>query len=131
MKQATALLVGKRPDQNHDEVDEDPDPAEAAKGQDHEDPGAGLSDVEAVDAQESEEETQQQRDEPGLGRGIRGFHSSPPIGRAAGPHGDAHYWFMLSRNYLFVLLSLILLMRNSIASTGFSSFRNLRRIHTR
>src|ERR1700704_6275357 len=43
----------------------------------------------------------------------------------------ALYEFMFSRNFLFVFVSLILLVRNSIASTGLSSLRNLRRIHTR
>src|SRR5688572_14350508 len=46
-------------------------------------------------------------------------------------HVRSPYWFIDSRNFLFVFVSLILLMRNSIASTGFSSFMNLRRIHMR
>src|SRR6185503_4498884 len=38
--------------------------------------------------------------------------------------------FIMARNFLFVLVWLILPIKNSIASIGFNSFRNLRRIQT-
>src|SRR5262245_41694330 len=41
------------------------------------------------------------------------------------------YEFMLSKNFLLVFVSESFDIRNSIASTGFSSLRNLRRIQTR
>src|SRR6266850_3162866 len=40
------------------------------------------------------------------------------------------YVFIIDRNFLFVLVWFIFPIRNSIASIGFSSFRNLRRIQT-
>src|SRR5580765_266182 len=67
--------------------------------------------------------------------GVVGVDEEPP--RAGIGHGSlprppraVSYEFMFSRNFLFVLVSLILATRNSIASIGFSSVRNLRRIHT-
>src|SRR5687767_2306659 len=45
-------------------------------------------------------------------------------------NGRYDYVFISERNFLFVLVWFILPIRNSIASIGFNSFRNLRRIQT-
>src|SRR5690606_1029178 len=56
--QLVALLIGEGADGDHDQVDQRPD-AQAAEGDDLQDAGADLADVEAVDAKHAEEEAQQ------------------------------------------------------------------------
>lgn len=56
-----AFFVGERANGDHDQIDQRPD-AESAKREQLEEPGADFIDVEPVDAQGAEEETQQQRD---------------------------------------------------------------------
>jgi len=71
--QGTPLGVGELVGDDHDEVDEGPDAA-AAQGEELRDADADVSGVEAVDAEASQEEAQQQGDQPVLGRIRAGLH---------------------------------------------------------
>lgn len=59
LRKLIALLVGEGTDDDHDEVDQRPD-AEAAEGDQLQDAGADLADVEAVRAEAAEKEAQQE-----------------------------------------------------------------------
>src|SRR5688572_22504341 len=59
---ATPLLVAKLAGNEHDEIDQPPD-AEAAAGDEHEDSGRVLADVEAVGAEHTNEQAEQARRE--------------------------------------------------------------------
>src|SRR3954453_18267785 len=76
--EVSLFFVAERANQNHDEVDKHPD-AEPTEREDHQDGGADLANVEAMDAQETEEPRQDRGSEPALwacraaGRGNHAF----------------------------------------------------------
>src|SRR3954470_8191410 len=63
--EVSLFFVAERANQNHDEVDKHPD-AEPTEREDHQDGGADLANVEAMDAQETEEPRQDRGSESAL-----------------------------------------------------------------
>src|SRR5690606_19383886 len=83
---------------DHDQVDQHPD-AQTAEGHDHEDAGADLADVEAVDAEAAQEQAQQQGDDPGLLAGRRtciATHEKGPFEEFGGVRRDEIWKFTVS-----------------------------------
>jgi len=56
MVDSFSFSVPERPCDDEDEVNQGPD-AHASKGQNHQDPGPGLSHIESVSAEDSQEKT--------------------------------------------------------------------------
>src|ERR1043165_5399851 len=79
-----AGLVLERADDDQDEVDQHPD-AEPPEGDQLQDPGADLADIEAVNAEKAEEQAQEHRREDALVRGAG--RRLPGTARGAGGRG--------------------------------------------
>lgn len=89
VEQRSPLAVLERSDQDDDEVDQGPD-AQSTEGQDHQDPGSVLLDIESVNADGTEEEAKECGDQSGL-IGVRvahGVHSW--LGAECGSGGSAN-----------------------------------------